>query len=66
MQMVICGKALRGDEGVHAQHQQHKHRAQNVDAAVTQRIGQSGRLRRCDFQTRTADRQYPDYPDGLC
>ena len=22
--------------------------------------------RRCDFQTRTADRQYPDYPDGLC
>lgn len=25
-----------------------------------------GRLRRCDFQTRTADRQYPDYPDGLC
>ena len=36
------GKALRGDEGVHAQHQQHKHRAQNVDAAVTQRIGQGG------------------------
>jgi len=25
-----------------------------------------GRLRRCDFQTRTADRQYPDYPDGFC
>ena len=23
-------------------------------------------LRRCDFQTRTADRQYPDYPDGFC
>ena len=36
------GKALRGDEGVHAQHQQHEHRAQNVDAAVTQRIGQGG------------------------
>ncbi len=36
------GKALGGDEGVHAQHQQHKHRAQNVDAAVTQRIGQGG------------------------
>ena len=36
------GKALRGDEGVHAQHQQHKHRAQNVDAAVRQRIGQGG------------------------
>ena len=36
------GKALRGDEGVHAQHQQHKHRAQNVDATVRQRIGHGG------------------------
>ena len=34
------GKALCGDKGVHAHHQQHKDRAQNVDAAVVQRIGQ--------------------------
>jgi hypothetical protein len=25
-----------------------------------------GRFCRCDFQTWAADRQYPDYPDGLC
>ena len=36
------GKALCGDKGVHAQHQQHEHRAQSVDAAVLQRIGQGG------------------------
>ena len=36
------GKALGGDEGIHAQHQQHEHRAENVDAAVAQRIRQGG------------------------
>ena len=36
------GKALGGDEGVHAHHQQHEHRAENVDAAVAQRIRQGG------------------------
>ena len=36
------GKALRGNEGVHAQHQQHEHRAQKVDAAVAQGIRQGG------------------------
>ena len=40
--ILVLAKPLRGDEGVHAQHQQHEHRAQNVDAAVTQRIGQGG------------------------
>ena len=33
---------MGGDEGVHAQHQQHEHRAENVDAAVAQRIRQGG------------------------
>ena len=36
------GKALRGNEGVHAQHQQHEHRAQKVDAAVAHGIRQGG------------------------
>ena len=36
------GKALGGDEGIHAQHQQHEHRAENVEAAVAQRIRQGG------------------------
>ena len=36
------GKALRGNEGVHAQHQQHEHRAQKVDTAVAQGIRQGG------------------------
>ena len=36
------GEALGRDEGVHAQHHQHEHRAQNVDAAVGKRIRQGG------------------------
>ena len=34
------GKALRGDKGIHAQHQQHEHRAEKINAAVAQRIRQ--------------------------
>lgn len=49
-------------------------RLSNEGASRNSLFGQSGggddyrygRLRRCDFQTRTADRQYPDYLDGLC
>ena len=33
---------MGGDEGIHAKHQQHEHRAENVDAAVAQRIRQGG------------------------
>ena len=34
------GKALRGDEGIHAQNHQHEHRAQDINAAIVQRIRQ--------------------------
>lgn len=35
-------KALGRDEGVHAHDQQHEHRAEDVDAAIGHRIGESG------------------------
>ena len=41
-QHTDLGKALRGDEGVHAKHDQHADGAQNVDAAVSQSVGQGG------------------------
>ena len=42
-QHADLGKALCGDEGVHAHDQQHKYAAQNVDPGVIQCVGQ-GRL----------------------
>ena len=41
-QHTDLGKALCGDEGVHAQHDEDADRAEDVDAAVRQRIGQGG------------------------
>ena len=41
-QHTDLGKALRSDEGVHAKHDQHADGAQNVDAAVSQSVGQGG------------------------
>ncbi len=41
-QHTDLSKALGRDEGVHAHDEQHEHRAEDVDAAVGQRIGQGG------------------------